>query len=79
MRGIEGAHGHSRKSMNPVGAAALFLLGGAIAALLPRPLQEDKRVTSGYKKHKHSREEVGRARKTRSGGGDGRGGSAENK
>lgn len=39
--------------MNPATGAALFLFGAAVAALLPRPLQEDKRVTSGYKKHRH--------------------------
>lgn len=35
--------------VNPVGLVqglALFFLGGAIAYVLPRPLQEDKRVTA---------------------------------
>lgn len=47
-----------------MGAALLFLLGGAIATLLPRPLQEDKRAASSLKKHKHAK---GRS-KTESGG-----------
>jgi|TARA_B110000977_G_scaffold144272_2_gene183132 hypothetical protein len=41
--------------MDPVGIAqgfALFFLGGAIAYVLPRPLQEDKRVTAKLRKHR---------------------------
>ena len=63
--------------MNPVGAALLFLLGGAIATLLPRPLQEDRRATSGFKKHKRAR-----GRKTESsevGGGGKSGGKTSGK
>jgi hypothetical protein len=64
--------------MNVVAAAALFLLGGAIAALLPRPLQEDKRITTGFKKHKHANLKKGSGKTTQSGGVGG-GGNSNNK
>jgi|AntAceMinimDraft_12_1070368.scaffolds.fasta_scaffold29286_2 hypothetical protein len=60
--------------MNPVAAVGLFLLGGALAALLPRPLQEDRRATSGFKKHKRAV----KGTKTQAGGG-GRGGAVDKK
>ena len=43
--------------VNPGGIAqglALFLLGGAIASVLPRPLQEDKRASAQLRKHRRS-------------------------
>jgi len=44
-----------------VGAVALFALGCAIAAVLPRPLEEDKRVWKKSKNPK-SPSRVGRRR-----------------
>lgn len=43
--------------VNPGGIAqglALFFLGGAIASVLPRPLQEDKRASAQLRKHRRS-------------------------
>ena len=43
--------------VNPSGIAqglALFFLGGAIASVLPRPLQEDKRASAQLRKHRRS-------------------------
>lgn len=49
---------HSRARMvNPGGIAqglALFFLGGAIASVLPRPLQEDKRTSAQLRKYRRS-------------------------
>ena len=43
--------------VNPGGIAqglALFFLGGAIASVLPRPLQEDKRTSAQLRKYRRS-------------------------
>jgi hypothetical protein len=45
-----------------VGAVALFALGCAIAAILPRPLEEDKRVWSKKRKTSKSPSRVDRRR-----------------
>jgi hypothetical protein len=45
-------------------AVALFFVGSAIATVLPRPLQEDRRATTGYKKHKRWKGAGGGAKKT---------------
>ena len=49
------SHTRQRATANPAGQPLLFLLGGAIATILPRPLQEDRRATSGFKKHRRAK------------------------
>ena len=49
--------------MNPAGAVALFIVGVAIAAALPRPLQEDRRASTTFRKQK-----TVAGRKTQAGG-----------
>jgi hypothetical protein len=40
--------------MNPAVYVGLFMIGAAIAAALPRPLQEDRRATNEYRKQKRN-------------------------
>ena len=42
------------RAMNPAVYVGLFMIGAAIAAALPRPLQEDRRATNEYRKQKRS-------------------------
>ena len=40
--------------MNPAVYVGLFMIGAAIVAALPRPLQEDRRATNEYRKQKRN-------------------------
>lgn len=42
------------RAMNPAVYVGLFMIGAAIAAALPRPLQEDRRATNEYRKQKRT-------------------------
>ena len=43
-----------KRAMNPAVYVGLFMIGAAIAAALPRPLQEDRRATNEYRKQKRN-------------------------
>ena len=42
-----------KHAMNPAVYVGLFMLGAAIAAALPRPLQEDRRASNEFRRQKH--------------------------
>ena len=63
-RAREKGDARARYMVNFPTAVALFFVGSAIATVLPRPLQEDRRATTGYKKHKRWKGAGGGAKKT---------------
>ena len=54
--------------MNPAVYVGLFMLGAAIAAALPRPLQEDRRASNEFRRQKHKTVSSSSAKNNKSGG-----------
>ena len=57
-----------KRAMNPAVYVGLFMLGAAIAAALPRPLQEDRRASNEFRRQKHKTVSSSSAKKNKSGG-----------
>ena len=57
-----------RRAMNPAVYVGLFMLGAAIAAALPRPLQEDRRASNEFRRQKHKTVSSSSAKSKKSGG-----------
>ena len=57
-----------KRAMNPAVYVGLFMLGAAIAAALPRPLQEDRRASNEFRRQKHKTVSSSSAKNNKSGG-----------
>ena len=57
-----------KHAMNPTVYVGLFMLGAAIAAALPRPLQEDRRASNEFRRQKHKTVSSSSAKNNKSGG-----------
>ena len=58
-----------KRAMNPAVYVGLFMLGAAIAAALPRPLQEDRRASNEFRRQKHKTVSSSSAKNEKSEGG----------
>jgi hypothetical protein len=56
------------RAMNPAVYVGLFMIGAAIAAALPRPLQEDRRATNEYRKQKRNSVSSASSKRKKAGG-----------
>ena len=56
------------RAMNPAVYFGLFMLGSAIAAALPRPLQGDRRASNEFRLKKHKTVSSSSPKGTKSGG-----------